>query len=496
MYNINIINACWINDTIICVNSATWAQVVLFSTSFIKRARNFVHCAYRTDQLLVLLPKTMNTTDVGNVWSMDNVTDISSNKTETLEHLNARYADALLPLTVAFGFFTLFGCLGNILILFVFTFSRDYRRNNFKVFVLTLAVIDLVICVTLIPAEMVKQRHYFAFGDVISCKVKCFFNVFGACSSCLALLVISIDRFRKVVQPFKKQMTPTIAVRALAVVAFVFPVLLSIPGTIMCGIKTANMTNMYGTNTTIHLCETEQKYMKSIWRVIYKWVFIILMFGISVTYLVLYTFVMREAAKQIRAIAQQRKGSFCDATFSSGIYDPNQIIHNTVDRDDPSSRQTRVSFTSPEHDLLGEERETQRDGSNSNRTKYIPTNGSLRKCELKHKKISKQMSFRSIKSTTPMLQRHGFPTKTIIWFILTIVFIITYMTHIFLALKVGQIVDMSQSEFASFSFFFRIYFVNHMINPLVYAVFVKRFRQSCKNLVPLIKSKIGCFGRI
>ncbi|WAR31365.1 hypothetical protein MAR_033907, partial [Mya arenaria] len=56
---------------------------------------------------------------------------------------------------------------------------RDYKRNNFKVFVLTLAVIDLVICGTLIPAEMVKQRKYFEFGDVVTCKVKCFFNVFG-----------------------------------------------------------------------------------------------------------------------------------------------------------------------------------------------------------------------------------------------------------------------------------------------------------------------------
>ncbi|XP_052787912.1 cholecystokinin receptor type A-like [Mya arenaria] len=424
----------------------------------------------------------------------DNFTDSADNLTESLKDLNQRYAKALVPLTVTFGFFTLFGVLGNLLILLVFSLSRDYRRNNFKVFVLTLAVIDLVICLTLIPAEMVKQRHYFAFGDVLSCKVKTFFNVFGASASCLALLVISIDRFRKVVQPFKTQMTPTIAVRILIAVAFVFPILLSIPGTIMSGIKTANMTNKYGENTIIHLCETEERYEKSVWRIIYKWVFIILLFGISLTYIVLYSFVMREAGKQIKAMANQRKNSF-DITLSSGIYDPNAIIHEPLETEG-RHHPTRVSINVPEQEPLTEDGQANGTLRKHSNNKY-PLNGSLRKCELKRKKLSKQLSLRSVRSHTPMLHRHGFPTKTIIWFILTIVFIITYMTHIFLALKVGKIVYMSPDEFSSFSFFFRIYFVNHMINPIVYAIFVKRFRTSCKNLFPLLKSRVlnYCRGR-
>ncbi|WAR31413.1 DRD1-like protein [Mya arenaria] len=245
---------------------------------------------------------------------MNNYTDY---QTESLAELNDRYARALLPLTIAFGFFAVFGFLGNLIILLVFSLSRDYKRNNFKVFVLTLAVIDLVICIALIPAEMVKQRKYFEFGDVVTCKVKCFFQL------------ISIDRFRKVVQPFKKQMSPAIAVRILIAVAGVFPILLAIPGTIMCGIKTTNMTNIHGGNTTIHLCETEEKYEKSIWRTIYKFTFIVLLFGISVTYIVLYTFVMREAAKQMKAISVQRTHSSPETVFTTGIYYQNTVCNET-----------------------------------------------------------------------------------------------------------------------------------------------------------------------
>ncbi|XP_052788694.1 lysophosphatidic acid receptor 6-like [Mya arenaria] len=386
---------------------------------------------------------------------MNNNTDY---QTESLEELNDRYARALLPLTITFGFFAVFGFFGNVIILLVFSLSRDYKRNNFKVFVLTLAVIDMVISVTLIPAEMVKQRKYFEFGDVVTCKVKCFFNVFGASSSCLALLVISIDRFRKVVQPFKKQMTPAIAVRILIAVACVVPILLAIPGTIMCGIKTTNMTNIHGGNTTIHLCETEEKYEKSIWRTIYKFTFIILLVGISVTYIVLYTFVMREAAKQMKAISMQRTNSSHETVLTTGIYNHNTIVHETPE--------TELPFPLNNDSLSN--RTLQNGGSN-------------------HTGSIEQICRRNDRSQKT---RH-FPTKTIIWFILTIVFIVTYVTHNLLTLKVGKIVNMSPSEFTLFSFFFRIYFLNHIINPIVYAIFVKRFRSSFRNVFPMMLSKLG-----
>ncbi|XP_052788711.1 cholecystokinin receptor type A-like [Mya arenaria] len=400
---------------------------------------------------------------------MKNNTDY---QTESLDDLNDRYARALLPLTIAFGFLAVFGFFGNLIILLVFSLSRDYKRNNFKVFVLTLAVIDLVICLILIPAEMVKQRKYFEFGDVVTCKVKCFFNVFGASSSCLALLVISIDRFRKVVQPFKKQMTPAIAVKVLIVVACVFPILFAIPGTIMCGIKTTNMTNIHGGNTTIHLCETEDKYDKSIWRTIYKFTFIILLVGISVTYIVLYIFVMREAAKQMKAISVQRTHSSLETVFSTGNY-----FQNTICNDTPETNRKQIGIN-------------ENTGSNMS-VPILMNNGSPSNCTLQNGGSNHTGSIEQIcnRYGRPKSTRH-LPTKTIIWFILTIVFIVTYVTHNLLTLKVGEIVNMSPSEFTLFSFFFRIYFLNHVINPIVYALFVKRFRSSCRNVAPMLLLKL------
>ncbi|KAL4231562.1 hypothetical protein ACF0H5_009143 [Mactra antiquata] len=391
-------------------------------------------------------------------------TSVQNNESESLFDLNARYAEALLPLTATFGVFVLLGFLGNLIIILVFTLSRDYRHNNFKIFVLTLAVIDIITCVTLIPAEMIKHRHYFAFGDVASCKAKCFFNVFGAAASCLALLVISIDRYRKVVQPFKKQMTPKLAIQVLFVVAFIFPVLLAIPGTIMCGIKTTSMTNIHGDETTINLCETEDKFRFSIWRMIYKYTFIILLVGISFTYIVLYTFVMKEAIKQIRSIAGIRRNSSRAMGFVSSFYSRNMSFKASM-----FSRSSKTQGNdTPKIDAPKEQ------GSSV----FVTTGPTTAENEVP---TTNQASVR---------QRQRFPTKTLVWFILTFVFIISYMTHLILALQVADIVKMSPSEFVGFSFCFRIYFVNHMINPLIYAIFVKRFRKSCSVLIPTLKNKL------
>jgi hypothetical protein len=282
-----------------------------------------------------------------------------------------------------------------------------------------------------------------------------------------------VDRYRKVVQPFKKQLTPRLAVQILLIVGFVFPLFLAVPGTIMCGIKRENMTNIYGGFTEINLCETEDKYRDSIWRKIYKIVLIILLIGISCCYVVLYVFVIKEAIKQIKAISLLRKSSLYEVTYSSDVYDPNAINLDAVN----TKR------------LLDIYRENTEEKDAFQKQSVTFENNSPSPKNTNRKKVSKQLSLKSLRSETPIIRTTRFPTKTLVWFVLTIVFIITYLTHLILALKVSEIVNMSPSEFSWFSFFFRIYFFNHMINPIVYAIFVKKFRESCRTLIPTLKDR-------
>ena len=396
---------------------------------------------------------------------------------ESLDDLNTRFADALLPLTATFGVFAFAGFFGNLLILLVFSLSREYRKNNFRIFVLCLGIIDFVTCITLIPAEMVKQRHYFAFDDIKACKVKCFFNVFGASASCLSLLVISIDRFRKVCQPLRKQISPSLAIKLLFIAGFIIPILLSIPGTIMCGVEEANKKNIFGTDTEIYLCTTEPKYKFSIWRIVYKYTFIILLVGVSFVYVILYTFVMREVAKQIKSMAAQRKNSSFEICFSSDIYDPNSVnsVQTVEENDENRPRILSKTSFSDEENLMISRKEADTNGT-------VPGEKAEKPKPFRIPSMKSIKSKISTKSKEPLYRTSQFPYKTIIWFILTLIFILTYITHLIFALRVEKVIVMSPQEFSVYSFFFRIYFFNHFINPVVYAIFVKRFRQSCRSL--------------
>lgn len=377
-----------------------------------------------------------------------------SNLTETTEELNARYADALLPFTVLLGSFIVVGLSGNFLTILVFSRGREFSKNNFKLFVITFAVIDMFTCVTLLPVEIFTHRNYLLFSNQALCKVKCFLVMFLASASSLTLLVISVDRFLKVVQPMRKQLTPGVTVKILICVAFVLPIILAIPGALMCGINKTYMNNNFKEKTVVYFCESEDKYRYSVWRAVYKYALLFTQLGISLIYIILYTFVMKEAWKQIVAInaLKVNPSPEVNASASEGLFQ--KEAHSEKSNDEIHALPAQTYTTK-----LG------RSKQNS--------------CKLNTHMI--QINKKSLTSK----YKNRFPTKSMVWFILTLIFVITYIAHLCLTLKVSDIVNMSSSEFAWFVTFFRFYLVNNVINPLIYAIFIPQFRKSCAELLKL-----------
>lgn len=416
---------------------------------------------------------------------------------ESEEEINIRYADALLPLTVIFGLFSLVGVVGNIIVLLVFGPGRAYRHNNFRVFVICLAIIDLLTSAFLIPAEMIKHRNYFSFGNIAVCKVKCLFNVWAGCAAALTLLIISIDRYRKVCKPFKKQISPRLALQLCVFLAFIVSVILSVPGAVMCGIKQTNMTNVNGNVTTVFLCETEDKFKDHVLRKIYKYSFILLLLGVSGACIVMYILIGRQIARHwgsvpvnFRKDSDRANSDFSSETFGK-LQSSNKKSVETLSSiaDDPNKLPTPLDCF---------------DGaSNDKKSPIVKEDRNIEKNQQQSKKkLLKQMSATSTSSAADSartrrktMSRQGssfglrrFPYKTLIWFILTLVFIITYIVYLALATQVPKIPTMTSSSFALFQSFYRIYFINNIINPIVYVVLDKNFRSALRKLKNNLKT--------
>lgn len=432
-----------------------------------------------------------------------------SEETETPEELNARYASALLPLTVTFGIFTVIGVVGNILVLLVYSLGREYRNNNFRIFVICLAVIDLLTSAFLLPAEMIKHRNFFSFENLAMCKIKCMLNVWAGCAAALTLLIISVDRFRKVCQPLKKQIPPRIALKLCLAFSFIVPSVLSTPGAIMCGIRHTNKTNIYNTTTEIYLCETEDKYQESILRKIYKYTFVILLVGISVVCVVMYIRIGRQIARHWGSVpgsfrkdsSKEFNSDYSSDTFgnlrtgqksldrtassasdnnsvASGLTSP--IVKTPLSKMDSTGSTKKAPFVKQNSTLSSEG-----DEKPKNKAKFVKQASSLsftfsqgRKSSNKQRTMSRQGSGFGMRQ---------FPYKTLIWFILTVVFILCYLVYIVLSTRVSTLYAKEPVPFTIFTLFFRLYFINNIINPIVYALLDKKFRSSCKNIWPNIK---------
>ena len=128
-----------------------------------------------------------------------------------IQNLNSRISKRLFPITILIGTEAIIGLVGNILILCVY--SRFYKHCNFRYFVLYLAIYDLTSCLIALPGEMYLQSNWFNFKNNYICKIKSYFNVFTAWGSAFTLFLLACDRYRKVCKPLNAQMQPSQALK-------------------------------------------------------------------------------------------------------------------------------------------------------------------------------------------------------------------------------------------------------------------------------------------
>lgn len=334
---------------------------------------------------------------------------------ETLEQLNVRYAEAILPFTIILGCFGFIGIVGNILVFIVYGCGKKFKDRKFRFYVLTLAVIDFITCLTLIPAEMVKHMSYFNFTERALCKTKCFFNVFAASSASYCLILVATDRYIMTCHPMffaQLQKYSFSFASLLCVLMLVLAILTSVPAAILCGITQTTMTDVNGFEINVYLCETEPYYETDPSRYAYRIALCAVQISISVIMIFLYARIGHAVMTVLRI------------------------------------REIKLNGAVQMHDL----RTTLHRGEHSS---YVIPNG--RPC---HPNI---------------------PSNIKLLFVVTVVFIVTYIFY--LSLSWIDQTKLSPTQFLFFSVFFRLYFIHSIINPILYTKMDRYFRKRCIKMI-------------
>ena len=385
------------------------------------------------------------------------------------EEFNDELRSTLWPVTAFVGVETVFGFFGNVLILYVFVFR--YHKCNYKYFVLCLSFVDITSTLTTMPGEIVTHTFWYVYPVPLICKIKSFFNMFTVCGSMCGLLVISIDRFRKICRPLGWQIKPKLA-WILCIVQLTISFVMALPVPFFWGTHSF-VTQYKGYNVTVTICEIDEKFTATDYPLRYTIVQEVISSLVMFVMVVLYIFIGR------KLFGYKSSGTKASVPAESSHTDTELSSDITSDEEQHAKETVRSVYATAELDVP-REIETKVKTEDNKTVQFLSL----------HRRGSQKSIFSAIKSKengttkTPTRKKIGTKVKrkTLIMFILTALFIFTTIMYMTLLSLIASdvLTHLSNSQKAAYFFFFRFYFINHAINPILYGFLDPRFRSILK----------------
>lgn len=201
--------------------------------------------------------------------------------------------------------FSVFGLLGNIHVLYIY--ANQYKKSNYRIFVLFLAIIDVINCTIVAPLVITYLFFPLTFPSDAFCKTFRTILYFMAISSTLSLVAIAIDRYRKICHPFKEQFT-TKHVKLLCLGSLFVALLITWPAPILWGLSTVQ-SGIPG--ITGKRCFTSDDFKSSAinFQGLYNATLILFYFIVSSTLIIIYIHIGRYIRKNNEFRDAQRRMS-------------------------------------------------------------------------------------------------------------------------------------------------------------------------------------------
>ena len=420
------------------------------------------------------------------------VTEVMKN--QTLDEINRDKTNELIPVIVYIGVMILIGVVGNLHVFIVF--SGSYKRNStFKIFVLSLAIIDLATVTTTMPFEIMLMFYPVTFKNDLVCKTFRAISGALAASSVLLLVTIAFERFRRVNYPLKTQLDYT-GSKVIAIIAIITGIVLAFPNGIIQGVKIIKLPNNMN-NITGSQCGISAEFTSSNLVKVYSGAVFLIFTTSCVLLIVLYSIVLYRMKKEYKKrslilsvsslrCTQQSTSSLredhalpekrSDNTHSAYLYKNSVRTENTINQNS--------AFTEPIIKCISFKRYNLGNKTTISEPKETATsNPTTELCNSERHPVSHKKYPQTRRS-----QSSGYTTRKItrILFLITFVFCISYLPlfvlQIFEAVSPDSaIFHLQYSSYGVvYKFLNRLYFVNSVVNPIVYSFHDRGFRQRVK----------------
>lgn len=366
----------------------------------------------------------------------------------TLEILSNKQLLIYLPSIIYTCILLVIGIPGNATVFYIY-FTR-WKRSSTRVFIIALAIFDLVNCLLTFPFELATMLNPFTYDNGIACKVFRFATYTCNAGGALLLIAIAIDRYQRICKPLDKPMDPRTA-KLASIVILVTSVITCCPSLIIYGTQTRNITP----SIQLKFCLIEDQYSTTEYPLAYLLVQCGCTVVIFTVLIVIYSTIGTQVCRRwkFRTTSIKSIGDGEDGVVHEESHCEDGKYEDSVWKDDEKSSDVSKVARKP---MLGAVRLT-----------FMSTSSTL----LKAKKKALDIRTIRIGKTTIML------------FVVTVAYILCFSP--FLGLASHRSVyperwkNLSQGGETAYHFFLRSYPANCAINPIIYSFFNGIFREEC-----------------
>ncbi|KAH9507517.1 hypothetical protein Btru_051332 [Bulinus truncatus] len=418
-------------------------------------------------------------------------------------------------------------------------------RTPIRIFIISMAVCDLLTKILLIPAEMYDTLQGWTFSSILLCKVRYYMNSLVATTTGYLLVAVSFTRYKKVCCSVDQQVTITQA-KLMTTVLFIISLVVSSHVVMVNGIQKLEtpIPGIFGS-----ICDIDEKYITTIWPTVsVSMTFVLFCVGFSMI-VIFYVLIGRKTWKHGKTLKDKKlncniqadhmliqltnlgslsrysrsdlqESGFNETMSMSGTLDRNESVDTSVD--DTADVKPESFFTSA---LLYKHDTTDNINVIKSKPSLVVHDYSTHKCTSNIKQctcsdnsdeVQVIQSSRDMKLNTNLAQkskrkkiryvfnnssegkisqgkisqgkiRQVFGKTTCMMLTLSIFILIGYLpmiaAFIFRAIYYENNMKLEGVPLALYHLCFRSHFINCAVNPIVYSFMDRRFRMEAIKLV-------------
>lgn len=204
-----------------------------------------------------------------------------------LEDINNAFMQRNIGGIVLIGILTVFGLIGNSLVLWIYLVR--FRQSNYRTYIIWLSSLDMVNCLGVMPFYFTYLCFPLLLGSKYACKLGRAGSYVVTLSSALLLIVIAVDRYRKICTPSKKQLSGKQA-KICCSLGLVLSIALSWPTFVMFG-KTS--VEIGFNDLSGYRCLVEDEYADSIYMKMFQVTMSTIALAVTITLMLMYSLIVK-----------------------------------------------------------------------------------------------------------------------------------------------------------------------------------------------------------